>query len=565
MKSNNEIIEIFQAGCPEFIQNLRKTSKKLQMHVYGKNAVEYLDKVIGFETQKQFNLREKYKITNKFLVDKLLRQCDNIFSAKGGSVNYEMPKNMEEAFTGYLNKMLNGMSIDDFLKDVAFDKYIVDPGGLLFTETITTKEGVFGKPVYHSIFSILNYEINGIQPNWIAYEPLEEKDIYKLIKKYPNKITFDDKDKEKYTYQWFVDEKNYYLYKGTLEKNEKGNVVNREFSLVHSIVNFIGEIPAVTCSNLISSETNHKISPINNQIELLDSYFRKNSIKEVYENLHLFPIAWVLLSSCNACKGTGYEGEHECTECNGSGYSLKKEVSDIIGIEPPEDKESPTITNVGGYITPPEKYDEQVRTELDWLFNLAYESQWGTKYVDISNIKTATGQNIDFHAITNKLNKYGDWLELTKQKLIYFIGKTIFTMSFKNAFVKVGRRYIVESPDMLLEKYHKFRNSGAPEDELNYVWEQYLYAEFGKNDKQYNYHILIFKLDPFFHKTLEQVRALQVPPTLYNRKFYLSQFLKDIDYEIYNLDYKKALEKLEEYINNLNFDQNGTTKTGEEN
>ena len=88
--SDNEVFEIISKGVQPKIEIARKQARKMNMHVTGLRVVEYLESLDDYETNAQKILREKLVKSNRSLFSFLLRPTDKIFTAKGGSINYNV-------------------------------------------------------------------------------------------------------------------------------------------------------------------------------------------------------------------------------------------------------------------------------------------------------------------------------------------------------------------------------------------------------------------------------------------------------------------------------------------
>ena len=90
--SNEQVSELILSGTQDKIKLARKKADKINMHITGRNVIEFLEKLDGYETTAQKILREKLVKTNRSLFSFILRPTDKIFTAKGGAVNYNLSK-----------------------------------------------------------------------------------------------------------------------------------------------------------------------------------------------------------------------------------------------------------------------------------------------------------------------------------------------------------------------------------------------------------------------------------------------------------------------------------------
>ena len=182
MPNSIERIALLEAGVPEYIKKLREKSKELRFHLYGSNSSDFIKKVDGYETDKQHEFRLRNFVSNKSLCEKLLNPATAIFSAKGGSIDIDLTSNSsKKQLLKYLTKMSNGMSLDNYIQTIIFDKFISDPAGLILTILNKENNQIIPVPEFHSIDSIFNYNITGMQPNWVIFEPIPENELMEMI------------------------------------------------------------------------------------------------------------------------------------------------------------------------------------------------------------------------------------------------------------------------------------------------------------------------------------------------------------------------------------------------
>jgi hypothetical protein len=227
-----------------------------------------------------------------------------------------------------------------------------------------------------------------------------------------------------------------------------------------------------------------------------------------------------------------YDGK-TCTTCNGEKHTFTKDVSDVIKLKPPKSAEDPQLApDVAGYIQPDLETWEQQRTELDWLWGLMHFTMWGTatqgKVDKESNNKTATEAFIDEQPVNDRLNKFADAYEQTEKLMTDIIGKFYIRDNYEGASINYGRRFLVEPPDVIWKKYEDARKSGSPKISLDYLLVQFYQSEF-KDDKQ-NMSIALkgVKIEPFIHKTDEQINSLPIEDLDKISKFYFNEFWRTL-------------------------------------
>ena len=172
MLSINDVANLIKAGRPSWIIQAEKEHEKLNVHVNGIGLDKYLQQISNCENEKQFKARKELAISNRFLFANLLRPIDKVFSAKGGSVSYQLSESQKKVLINKLTHVRGGMSIKKWIQEIQLNRLYVDPAGLVFFEW---KDGIT-YPTVKSINSIYNYQCDGRIPEWVIFKPENRKD-----------------------------------------------------------------------------------------------------------------------------------------------------------------------------------------------------------------------------------------------------------------------------------------------------------------------------------------------------------------------------------------------------
>jgi hypothetical protein len=545
MITTQKIIDILSSEISPKIIQARNMCDKLRMHVEGDSDLlqKYLKQINNYENEKQYQARKKHAISNRFLTEELLRPTDNVFSAKGGSRSYKFSSNLDsnqETFVQKLIDVRDGISLGEYIENTWFHYHIVDPNGLIFLEVPTEEDLLENpdakpKPCYKSIHNIRDYEQNGMKVKWVVFEPFNVYEVDVQGNKKTVKLF------------WAVDKISYKLYQQ----------LDDSLELVKEIENTFEEVPAVLCSNIQDYSNDIKTSPIWPQVELLNKYVTSNSVLSITEFFFNYPREWTYVDDCNICHGSGKiaiersDGPMQmsnCNTCGGTGKSDRKDVTDIIKLRIP-DSEGVKIDPPAGFTTLPTDAWKLQTDSVDRVWNLIYFSHWGTT-TEKSDNETATGRFIDVQPVHNRLNKYSKSAEKTHTILAEFLGQHYFPETFENAIVQYGRRYLVETPDQIWEKYLKAKTDGAPVTVLDMLLYQFLESEYRENEEMLMYEYKKAQIEPFIHQTVEQVRQ---STSITNRdktaKEYFNAWCLSIDKnKIINDNLKSLKEDLYSYI-----------------
>lgn len=523
-----EITKIIDLGTPEWVKVARKYTRKLQVHINGIGTAEYLDKIVGFENDRQFHLRKKYATSNKFVFENLLRPVDKVFSANGGSVDILTKTEVsKKTIDAKLSSLSGGTPVRKWIQNIQSSKYYSDPSGVTFFEWDADNT----KPTLKSIECIRNYKADGRKIDWIIFEPEKRKNP-------------DDEKGGDYPGEFYrvVDDKfDYLIYK-----------IDKDYTIIEeeTYVNPWGYVPSFTNSDILDSTLTYHISPIDSVVDLADNYLLSTSTKNIYEFLHSYPIFWAYVEPCRRCDGTGlYDGE-KCHMCQGDGHTFTKDVSDIIKLKPPKENGDPKIApDVAGYVEPSSGTMPEMRTNLDWLWGLMHFTMWGTARQEKAGNETATAAFIDVQPVNDRLNKFTDAFEQSEKLIIDIVGYFYARDNYEGVSDNYGRRYLVEPPDTIWNKYEKAKASGAPKITLDYLLMQYYQSEFRDDIQSMVIATKGVRLEPFIHKTDEEINSLPVMNEDKTAKFYFNEWWKTVNRDdILIKDDKKLKAEFETYL-----------------
>lgn len=516
------------------IVRAREMNTKLLLHVEGVGLDEYLSRINNYENEGQHQARQKHAISNKFITEQLLRPVDNAFNAKGGSSHFTFSANqdkLEKKIKDRFSKVKHGTSLYGYIKNYWFNKYVIDPNGLIFIEVEDDDEEPEAYLTYKSIQNIRAYEQSGQNVDWVVFEPHE---------------VYEDEDKGDSCKFWVVDESNYYLYL----KNDEG------VELIDIKEHDFGMVPAIVCSDIIDNITGWKKSPIDSQIELLDKYVTSNSVLTITEFFYLYPEKWQYVDDCNECNGEGFtvvtgrggQDKTECGSCGGTGKFTRKDVTDILELTIPNGDEQ-RLDPAAGYIyMPTEPWKMQIDS-VDRYWNLIFFSQWNTTIEKDSSNETATGRFVDAQFVHNRLNHYSSSIETAHTLIANILGRFYFP-EFESCIYQYGRRYMVETPDQIWDKYLKSKEKNAPVSILNLLLYQFIESEFRENISMLNYELKKAKIEPFVHWDIDTVRSSTTISVLDKaKKEYYNEWLNELD-ETYFMatDDKKLKEELTRFV-----------------
>jgi len=459
----------------------------LRMHVNGTGVEDAIEQLSGLESDEEKKLRERLVRSTRATFSTLLRPFDQVFSANGGSVFYDIK---DPAFANYIQDMAGGVGLRTWLKQRWKNKFMTDPNGIILVEV---DEDGNAAPAYKSIDTIRDYAYTGITLDYIIFEPKKGSEMDPV-----EGVEF--KAEGKY-YRVIDDEYDRIV----LVEGEETIEEIPELTLL----NLWGRVPGVLCSDIDQPESDAKMSPLEEVIDVANELLRDTSVHSVYKALHSYPLFWAYLPDCPHCDGTGKsEDGMKCPYCKGFKKDLRKDVSKILGLEPPGEGE-PNLAPPGGYVQPDIASWTEQRAEIDWLKQEMHYTLWGTHTREDAANETATGRFIDSQPVHSRLDDFATTTEKLEQILTDLIGEYMYK-GYKGSSISYGRRYLIETPETIWKRYEDARGKGAPRATLDYLLLLFYEVEFKHQRVLLDVHSKLMKVEPFIHLTEEQVVNLPI-------------------------------------------------------
>lgn len=490
----------------KMIDAAQKYTKKLLMHVKGIGMDAYIDKIDAWEREDVIKIRKKYAVSNKAVFSRIHRPIDKVFSAKGGSVYYNLSDAQTQQFKSYLSNVVYGYTVKQWLDVFWMPATSYDPMGLIMIEVDQNNHAY---PTYKSIMDIFEMKLNGRNVEYVIFK-LDDR-IDQAVK---------DGEGAKCDIFRIVDD-----ITDRLVRMDNGALVDIPDE---SYPNYFLKVPATVISNIYDPVQGFFISSDDDIIELADQFLREGSVKNIYKNYFGFPIAWGYQSDCPECKGTKVRDGRPCDYCKGSGIKSKSDPSETIRLPMPQSKDEPIIApDIAGYITPDIAGWKMMTEELDLLEDIMFETLWGTHQVDDKGKnETATGKFIDTQPVNDKLNKFSDAEEMIETFVTDLLGQFLYGQSYKGASITAGRRYLIETPDEIWDKLENARLKGAPTAALYDLYNDYLQARYSANAMEMQKMIKLAKIEPLPFVKYEEFAKLQAfPDIILRRKFWFESWM----------------------------------------
>ena len=551
--SSADIKRILTEPVPAPLVRAKDYSVKLRRHIRGKDVTgeksKEVQQVRGLETPTMKELRAKYCRSNKDLFSRLTRPTDKVFTSRGGFLYLNLKD--EKKVRVMLSDVTNGLSIRDWFKTTWLPHYLDDPGGVILMELMDGPAAAEAQqqgrsiafPVYVPVSSIHAYRAKGAKLDYL---------VLPISKAYLKELGLD----ENWTVYRVIDDAADTLYR--VEKN--GDVVTEISG--QRFQNYFAEVPAMLCSS-IPDPLGQKpsLSFFDDVIELGEHFFLYGSIKLTSDFQHAYPKRAEIGTPCVMCKGEGLKGAEPCPECKGTGLQITQGVASVKVLRPPETKDDATVkpSEAIAYHAPSKDFHDIATGLLADLENRMTITAWGTqaqiKTTGMSALrdgtpKTATQVIDDMKPQADRLAEVS---EAAEQRIKFFTDLLIRVNGYpgyEGCSFSLGRRYLLESPDSVWQKYSEARQKGAPQNVLDsLLWEYYETLYQSDNVRLYEA-VKMMRVEPFVHLTVSQVVALVnvMKPEDVAAKVYFSEWLSQLDSgQKLSLDEEALRKNLYEY------------------
>jgi len=505
-KDEQEVIAFIKANMRphDWIKDARKNHKTLSALVLGKDFhKELITQIEKIESKSRSIARKKYSKDIRDMFERVMQPRTSIFTASGGSVKFDMPSETnKEKFIKHLMHFKGQKSIKKYLAENFFRLEDTDPNGLIFLEYIKD-EDIF--PTYKSINDIRYYKSNGQLLEVLLFEPKKVK-------------------KDKFAYhEWRVvdDKKDWRI----LQTNESFTVIEAK-TFEHPF----GNVPGVILSDVHEIGSELRISLLFPIEELAKDYARDKSILTIYKFQHGFPRHWRYVKECRSCHGTGKTGEESCSHCGGQGILRTNDVTDTTTLALPREDDPIVTPNIEGFVSPDletwRKYNEDLKDGEDRIES----TMWGTRRLKEGGNETATGRYIDVQPVITRLDKFTNNVEWVHNQLANWVGNWINGMatSTPTYHKTYGRRFIIESPDVILDRYTASRDKGDNTTILDKLLDEYILSKYQTNPMMLEEMQKKRMVEPYVHVSIDQVSTI-FNSTEANKKVLFVDFWEQAD------------------------------------
>lgn len=514
----------------KLVDEIKKYSRKLAMHNKGLRFGEYIEAMDYFEKPNLLELRRKYSPKNVDVTARLHRPLDKIYTAKGASTMYYMDEALKSDFIAKVSDVYEGDSLRQWNKKYWFDAVNYDPMGVILMEVGENE----CYPTYQS--SEIYFDIPYPEGRCFDYMVLN-------MPEYTEKM---HQQGDTCTYYRVIDDAN----DRTIKWDGDIAIVVDEYK------NYFGDVPAITLSWIYDPTKKWYVSPDHQIIDALDDFMRDRSVYNMFMMHHGFPMKYMMGMPCPTCHGSGGKQGDPCPSCAGSGLKSKVDVAETILVKPPKAKDQPIFkaAEIAGYVTPPVEAMQHMIDAIDGKYRDMHYTMWGTHQLEDSNSEraTATGRFIDVQPVNDRLIGYSEAAEYVEQWETDMMGLFYYGNNYAYCSINLGRRYMIESPDKIWEKYQAARKLGGSQSALDDLYIHWLETEYQNNEHEYREKLMLFMLEPWPHDTIAEVAALQLPPAEFYKKLYFKDWVNTVpDNDFYNKTYMELRQMRDDYIAGL--------------
>jgi len=289
-----------------------------------------------------------------------------------------------------------------------------------------------------------------------------------------------------------------------------------------SYLNNFGFVPAFVNSFIPNPDGEGFVSFFDEVLDLADTYLTQVSIKLTSMFRHGFPKYFEFADTCIECKGTGKLNGRMHKECLGTGHVVMFRPSQVKAMQyPTKDSPLPSSFIPGGYIEPSQIFFNIMLIELESIEAKIQKTIWDSKPAQQlksgkglsaapNGTVTATEVMDNRQPQLDQLNDIADAAEAAHKFimdcLIMNNLKQVMYVRNGGCSISYGRRYLIEEPDILLEKYTNARKEGLSATILYGMYDAYLEAKFQADPISLNLHKKMMKVEPFMHYTLAELK-----------------------------------------------------------
>ena len=164
--------------------------------------------------------------------------------------------------------------------------------------------------------------------------------------------------------------------------------------------------------------------------------------------------------------------------------------------------------------------------------------------------KTATEIVDEMQPQADRLHVFSEMAEAREKFLIDCTIKIEIQRTYPGCSLAYGRRYMIEQPDAIWEKYSKSRQTGAPQNVLDELLNEYFEAKYVSDRMGLAIAQKLMYVEPFVHLSIQQLQTLKPSEEDYKAKLYYSEWIANVnEAQLFSLTIQQLKELLYTYSN----------------
>lgn len=505
----NQIKQILQKPTKrQVIQKAANMQKRLRFHTETNIAVSdinqptalFLDWVRNLLPKDKYNIflqLFKFPLSTPAVVEDVYRELERVFYSRNSSSSYQFTDSeLAEDWADYRKNKLNE---PDIWKTVGWKKMQVSINSILVVDLPQVQMSARPEPYFYwlEIEDVVDYEmVNDTEFKWIVFRQ-------------PNRriAAFDD------------------TYIRVYQLNEKNEIA----SLVSEATHNLGYCPARFFWSTQLNEKNKdlKKNPISKELSNLDWYLFFSISKQHLDLYAPYPIYSAYAADCNFennetgdyCDGgflRNSSGEYKilndgtvekcpcCSEKRIAGPGSFLEVPIPNQAEGIVDMRNPVQITTIDKDSLTYNVEECVRLRNDIIVSIAGSGGTVSEKEAINETQVAA----NFESKTSVLNVLKTNFELAQKFVEDTICRFRYGSDFISSSISWGTEFYVFTVKELYNKYEQAKTNGASESELDAITQQILEVEYRNNPLVLQRMLILKQLEPYPHKTLDEVLKL---------------------------------------------------------
>lgn len=505
----NQIKQILQKPTKrQAIQKAANMQKRLRFHTETNIAVSdinqptalFLDWVRNLLPKDKYNIflqLFKFPLSTPAVVEDVYRELERVFYSRNSSSSYQFTDSeLAEDWADYRKNKLNE---PDIWKTVGWKKMQVSINSILVVDLPQIQMSVRPEPYFYwlEIEDVVDYEmVNDTEFKWIVFRQ-------------PNRriAAFDD------------------TYIRVYQLNEKNEIA----SLVSEATHNLGYCPARFFWSTQLNEKNKdlKKNPISKELSNLDWYLFFSISKQHLDLYAPYPIYSAYAADCNFennetgdyCDGgflRNSSGEYKilndgtvekcpcCSEKRIAGPGSFLEVPIPNQAEGIVDMRNPVQITTIDKDSLTYNVEECVRLRNDIIVSITGSGGTVSEKEAINETQVAA----NFESKTSVLNALKTNFELAQKFVEDTICRFRYGSDFISSSISWGTEFYVFTVKELYNKYEQAKTNGASESELDAITQQILEVEYRNNPLVLQRMLILKQLEPYPHKTLDEVLKL---------------------------------------------------------